>query len=313
MTMNLSRLLLLAAAVGALGACQPKASAPADTSPPVATVNGQPISRDLYEFYVKSVTGKTSADLPADIRGKLLDNLIHGEVIAQQAVKEGLDKSGDTTYILELSRLNVLGQAVGDHYLKDKAPTDAELRAEYDAYVASSPKNEYHARHILVATEPFAEKIVQRLGRGEKFEDLAKAESMDPSKSNGGDLSWIRPESVPPEFMKALESLKPGEYTKTPVQTTFGWHIVQLVETRPLTPQSFDQRKPRIQQELERKKFKDYIDDLMRTAQVTKTLDQGSPGTSANAAATAKPAPAAAPPPAPAPASAGAPAAAPKN
>lgn len=308
MTMNLSRLLLLAAAVGALGACQPKASAPADASPPVATVNGQPISRDLYEFYVKSVTGKTSADLPADIRGKLLDNLVHGEVIAQQAVKDGLDKSGDTGYILELSRLNVLGQAVGDHYLKDKTPTDAELRAEYDAYVAASPKNEYHARHILVATEPFAEKIVQRLGRGEKFEDLAKAESMDPSKSNGGDLSWIRPESVPPEFMKALETLKPGEYTKTPVQTTFGWHIVQLVETRPLTPQSFDQRKPRIEQELERKKFKDYVDELMRTAQVNKTLDQGASGA---ANAPAKPAPA--PAPAAAAAPAGAPAAAPKN
>ncbi|HUL47715.1 MAG TPA: peptidylprolyl isomerase [Steroidobacteraceae bacterium] len=310
MTMNLSRLLLLAAAMGALGACQPKASAPADSSPPVATVNGVPVSRDLYEFYVKSVTGKTSADVPADIRGKLLDNLVHGEVIAQQAVKEGLDKSGDTAYILELSRLNVLGQAVGDHYLKDKAPTDAELHAEYDAYVAAAPKNEYHARHILVATEPFAEKIVQRLGRGEKFEDLAKAESMDPSKSNGGDLSWIRPESVPPEFMKALESLKPGEYTKTPVQTTFGWHIVQLVETRPLTPQSFDQRKPRIEQELERKKFKDYIDDLMRTAQVNKMIDQGSASASAKAPAAA---PSAASAPAAAPAAAGAPAAAPRN
>src|ERR1700758_2710127 len=278
MTMKLSRPLLLVAAVGVLlGACQPKSSAPADTSPPVATVNGVPVSRDLYEFYVKSVTGKTSADLPADIRGKLLDNLVHGEVVAQQAVKEGLDKSGDAPYILELSRLNVLNQAVGDRYLKDKAPTDAELRAEYDAYVAAAPKTEYHARHILVATEPFAEKIIQRLGRGEKFEDLARVESMDPSKSNGGDLSWIRPESVPPEFMKALETLKPGEYTKAPVQTSFGWHIVQLVETRPLTAQSFEQRKPRIEQEIERKKFKDYIDELMRTAQVNKTPAPAAP------------------------------------
>ena len=318
MTMNLARLLLLAAAVGALSACAPKASAPADTSPPVATVNGQPISRDLYEFYVKSATGKTSAELPADIRGKLLDNLVHGEVIAQQAVKEGLDKSGDTGYVLELSRLNVLSQAVGDRYLKNKAPTDAELRAEYDAYVAAAPKSEYHARHILVATEPFAEKIIQRLGRGEKFEDLAKVESMDPSKSNGGDLSWIRPESVPPEFMKALESLKPGEYTKAPVQTTFGWHIVQLVEARPLTPQSYEQRKPRIQQDLERKKFKDYLDDLMRTAQVKKMLDQPSSGASSPAgpAPALAPAPAAAPVAAPAAAAApapAAPAAAPKN
>ncbi|HWW32836.1 MAG TPA: peptidylprolyl isomerase [Steroidobacteraceae bacterium] len=309
MITNLSRLLLLAAALAALGACQPKASAPADTSPAVATVNGVPVTRDFYEFYVKSVTGKNSAELSADIRGKLLDNMVRGEVIEQEAVRQGLDKNGDTAYILELSRLNVLGQAVGDRYLKDKKPTDAELHAEYDAYVAAAPKAEYHARHILVATEPFAEKVVQRLGRGEKFEDLAKAESMDPSKSNGGDLSWIRPESVPPEFMKALESLKPGEYTKTPVQTPFGWHVIELVETRPLAPQSFEQRKPRIEQEIERKKFKDYMDDLMRTAQVTKTLDQPAPGgTATPAAASAPAAPGGAPAAAPA-----APAAAPKN
>jgi len=303
MTTNLSRLLLLAAALGALGACQPKSStAPADSSPAVATVNGHPITRDFYEFYVKNVTGKTSAELTPDIRGKLLDNMVRGEVIAQEAVKQGLDKTGDTAYILELSRLNVLGQALGDRYLKDKKPTDAQLHAEYEAYVAAAPKNEYHARHILVATEPFAEKLVQRLARGEKFEDLAKAESMDPSKNSGGDLSWVRPEAVPPEFMKALESLKPGEYTKTPVQTPFGWHVIQLVETRPLSPQSFDQRKPRIEQELERKTFKDYLDELMRTAQVTKTLDQGAPGAAA--------APAAESPAAAAPAT---PAAAPKN
>jgi peptidyl-prolyl cis-trans isomerase C len=301
--MNLSRTLLLPAALAvALSACQPKASAPAadaDTSSTVATVNGQPISRDFYEYYVKSLSGKPSAELSADIRGKLLDNMVHGEVIAQEATRQGLDKSGDTPYILELSRLQLLGQALGEHYLKDKKPTDAEVHADYEAYVAAAPKLEYHARHILVATEPFAEKLVQRLEHGEKFEDLAKAESMDPSKSNGGDLSWIRPEQVPPEFMKAVAALKPGEYSKTPVQTPFGWHIVQLVETRPLAPQSFDDRKQRIEQELERKKFKDYVDELMRSAKITRTLDQGSAG-SAAAAPASPAAPAAASPAAPA-------------
>jgi peptidyl-prolyl cis-trans isomerase C len=285
MTMNLSRTLLVPAALGlALAACAPKASAPAaDTSPAVATVNGVSITRDFYEYYVKNLSGKTSAELPADTRGKLLDNLVHGEVIAQEASKEGLDKSGDTPYTLELSRLQLLSQALGEHYLKDKKPTDAEMHSEYEAYIAAAPKMEYHARHILVATEPFAEKLVQRLEHGEKFEDLAKAESMDPSKANGGDLSWIRPEQVPPEFMKAVAALKPGEYSKTPVQTPFGWHIVQLVETRPLPPQSFDDRKQRIESEIERKKFKDYVDELMRTAKVTRTLDQGPSGSAAPA------------------------------
>ncbi|HUO20392.1 MAG TPA: peptidylprolyl isomerase [Steroidobacteraceae bacterium] len=297
MTTNLTRTLLLPAALAlALAACQPKAGAPAagaDTSTAVATVNGQPISRDFYEYYVKSLSGKTSAELTPEIRDRLLDNMVHGEVIAQEATKEGLDKSGDTPYVLELSRLQLLGQALGEHYLKDKKPTDAEVHAEYEAYVAAAPKMEYHARHILVATEPFADKLVQRLERGEKFEDLAKVESMDPSKANGGDLGWIRPEQVPPEFMKAVAALKPGEYSKTPVHTPFGWHIVQLVETRPLAPQSFDDRKQRLESELERKKFKDYVDELMRTARITRTLDQGAAGSAAPAAAPPAAAPAA--------------------
>ena len=305
MTLKPLRLLLLAAALGGLAACPgPKSAAPADTSPPVATVNGVPIPRDLYEFYVKNATGgKSSAELSADVRDKLLDNLVKAELVSQEASKQGLDKTGDTSFILELSRLNVLEQAMSDRYLKDRKPTDAELRAEYDSDMAQAPKMEYRARHILVATEPFAEKVIQRLERGETFEDLAKVESMDPSKSNGGEIGWLRA-GVPPQLINALAGLKPGEYTKTPVQTSYGWHILQLEESRPVTPPPFEQAKPRVEQVVEGKKFRAYMDELMRTAKITKTLEP----TAAAAAPTIAPAPAAAQPPAaPAPAPAGTP------
>ena len=128
----------------------------------------------------------------------------------EEAAREGLDKGNDTQYLLELTRLNVLQQTVEQRYLKDRKPTDAELKAEYDSDMAQAPKMEYHAAHILVATEPFAEKVIQRLDRGEKFEDLAKVESMDPSKKNGGDLGWLRA-GVPPQLINALSGLKPGE------------------------------------------------------------------------------------------------------
>jgi len=307
MTMNPSRLLFLAAVFAALSACQPKSSAPTDPSPPVATVNGQPITRDFYEFYIKGISGKPSAELSAENRARALDNLIRAEVVAQEAARQGIDKSGDTAYYLELARLNVLQQAMSDRYLKDKQTTDAELRAEYETQVATMAKQEYHARHILVATEPFAQKIIDRLGRGEKFEDLAKAESMDSSKSTGGDLGWFTPDRMVPAFSAAVAQLKPGEYTRTPVQTQYGWHIIQLLETRPLTPPGFEQVKPRVEQMVQAKKFKAYMDDLMRNAKITKTLDQGGPaGATPGAAAPAASAPTApaapATPPAPAPA-----------
>src|SRR5690242_18319690 len=122
--MNHSRFLPAAialAVLAALAACQPKpAVQPTDNSPPVATVDGFPISHDFYEFYIKGATGgKASADLPPQQRTLALDNLIRARVVAEEAAKEGLDKSGDTVYLLELTRLNVLQQAVQERYLKD--------------------------------------------------------------------------------------------------------------------------------------------------------------------------------------------------
>jgi peptidyl-prolyl cis-trans isomerase C len=296
--MNPVRILLLALTLAALSACQPKSAAPAagDTSPPVATVNGEPISRDFYEFYIKGISGKSSADLTAEQRGEALDRLIRAELVADEADKQGFDKSGDTVYLMQLSRLNLLQQALSDHYLKDKKPTDEELRAEYQTFLDKVPKLEYHTRHILVATEPFAEKVISRLQAGEKFEDLAKVESMDTSKNQGGDLGWITPDRVVPDFARALVQLKPGEYTQKPVQTQYGWHIIKLEETRPLTPPTFEQLKPRLVQVVEAKKFKAYTDELMKNAQIVKLIDQA-PATAPEAAPATTPgaAPAAAP------------------
>jgi peptidyl-prolyl cis-trans isomerase C len=297
--MNHSRVFLLALALTALAACQPKTAttAAAPTSPPVATVNGVPISRDFYDFYIKGMSGKSSGELSPEQRALALDNLIHAELVGQQAEKDGLDKSGDTAYLLEISRLNVLQQAASERYLKDKKPSDQELRAEYDTQVAKLPKEEYHARHILVATQPFAQKIVERLQKGEKFEDLARTQSMDSSKQNGGDLGWFGIDHMPQEFAAVIVTLKPGEYTHTPVQTQYGWHVIQLVATRPLTPPPFEQVKPRLSQMVEARKFRAYMDDVAKNAKIEKFLDQPAPGSAAPAAA----APAAAAPAAAAP------------
>ncbi|HLQ08700.1 MAG TPA: peptidylprolyl isomerase [Steroidobacteraceae bacterium] len=297
--MNHSRHLMIAT-LAALGACQPKSGVTtADSSPPVATVNGSPIGRDFYEFYIKGITGKASAELTPQQRELALDNLIRARLVEEEALKEGLDKGTDTSSMLELSRLNVLQQAVSDRYLKDRKPSEQELRAEYETQISSTPKQEYHARHILVATEPFADKLVTRLDKGEKFDALAKQESMDSSKSNGGDLGWFTPDRMVPEFAGAVMALKAGEYTHKPIQTQYGWHIIQLLDTRELTPPPFDQVRARLEQIVQNKKFHSYSDELMRNAKVEKLLDKPVPQAGASAAApkpaAETPAPAAAP------------------
>lgn len=275
------------AVLAALTACQPRSgtdTAAANAGPPVATVDGQPIGRDLYEFYVKGIAGKPSSELAQDQRDQALENLVRAQLISEEADKEGLTKDTNTASLLELSRMNVLQQALSEKYLKDKKATEQELRAEYETQVSSMARLEYHARHILVATSGFADKIVKDLEKGAKFEDVAKRESMDSSKDNGGDLGWFTPDRMVKPFSDAVLALKAGEYTHMPVQTQYGWHIIKLEETRDLSPPPFDSVKQRLEQVVQTKKFKTYVDGLMKTAKVEKKLEPVAPAATAPAA-----------------------------
>lgn len=245
-------------------------AAPGDK--PVATVNGTNISRDTYDYYVRNTAGKPPSELTADQRNQLLDNLVRGEVVAQQAQKEGLDKTGDTHSLLTLSRLQILEQAGAEHYLQNRKPTDAELQAMYKQQVDAMPKTQYHARHILVANQAEAQQIIEQLKKGAKFEDLAKKDSIDPgSKNQGGDLGWFSPSNMVKPFADAVMALQKGQITPQPVQTQYGWHVIQLIDTRETPVPPFDQVKDRVTQLVQQKKFRAYQDDLLKTAKVEKS------------------------------------------
>jgi peptidyl-prolyl cis-trans isomerase C len=131
-------------------------------------------------------------------------------------------------------------------------------------------KNEYHAEHILVPTKEKAEQLIKKLKGGAKFEDVAKAESTDGSKTNGGDLGWFTLARMVKPFGDAVKTLKKGETTPEPVQTQFGWHIIKLVDTRDVTPPPFDQVKPQVTKQLIQKELIAYVDDLKKNAKIEK-------------------------------------------
>ena len=285
--------ILVLCLVAAVAACQPQGTAPGSTtapaaaastttsapaasagsSTPVAIVNGAPINRDFFDFYAKGVAGKNSiTDLTPEQKQQALDTLIRAKVIEQEANKEGLDKDAATSSLLELARLNVLQQAVSDRYLKDKKPTEQEARAEYETQVGQLAHQEYHVDHILVATEQFARKLIGELEKGANFSELAKRESMDPSKPNGGDIGWLTPDRIMKPFADAMVSLKKGEYTHKPVQTQYGWHIIRVDDVRDVQPPAFDQVHQRLDQVVQAKKFKAFTDGLMKNAQIEKKL-----------------------------------------
>jgi peptidyl-prolyl cis-trans isomerase C len=275
----MKRHLLLGAWVlssAALVACQksaeqssPAADAPGSTT--VATIDGKPISGELLDEFSRVQTRKPASELTDEQRKELLGQLIHLELTADAAVKSGLDKQPGNVARVEISRLNVLAEAALKEHLKGKEPTEQELRAEYETQVAAMSKLEYRARHILVATEDFAKSIIEQLNKGADFAALARKESMD-SPKNAGELGWFSPAQMVPEFSAAVTSLKKGEITQKPVQTKYGWHVIQLEETRDVTPPDYEEVKGRLGQMVTNKKLQTYMEELKKTAKIEEKI-----------------------------------------
>ncbi len=241
--------------------------------PAVATINGTPISRVEYDIYLKSLLrGRPNADLTTDQKNQVLDELISMQVLASQGLKDGVEKDPDVSAQLDVVRMRVLADAESAKYLKDKDPTDADLHTEYDSAIAAMDKTEYHARHILVATKEKGEAAIKKIKGGAKFEDVAKAESTDSSKANGGDLGWFTLTRMAKPFGDAVKGLKKGEMTSAPVQTQFGWHVIKLEDTRETAPPPFEQVKQQVSNGVVQKKLQAYVDSLKKNAKIDKSL-----------------------------------------
>lgn len=232
------------------------------------TVNGKAIPNARIDMLVKErvPAGQTA---PAELRSAITDDLVNREVIAQEAIRKGLDKGADIQQQIELARQSVLVRAFLSDYVKAHPVTDAAIQAEYDRVKAQAGSKEYHARHILVGTEAEAKAIIAKLAKGEKFDALAKANSKDPgSKDNGGDLGWFTPAAMVKPFADAVAGMQKGDTTKTPVQTQFGWHVIRLDDVRATKFPTLDEVKARIKQGLEQQEVQKAVAELRKSAKV---------------------------------------------
>ena len=270
-TLTAFAFVMTACGKGQAPAAPEKAAAPA--TPPVASIDGAPISRTEYDIYLKSLLrGRPATELTTEQKAQVLDELINMQLLASQGVKDAVDKDPDVSAQLDVVRMRVLADAESAKYLKDKDPTDAELHAEYDTAVAAMDKTEYHARHILLASKEAAEAAIKKIKGGAKFEDVAKAESTDSSKANGGDLGWFTLTRMAKPFGDAVKGLKKGEMTPAPVQTQFGWHVIKLEDTRETAPPPFEQVKQQVGNGVVQKKLQAYVETLKKTAKIEKSL-----------------------------------------
>lgn len=245
-------------------------AAPASTGAAVATVNGTPISPAKFDFLLKQSLQQGQPDTP-ELRKSLRDKLIAEEIVAQAAVKSGLDKSADVLTQLDLVRQTVLIRAYLQDYIKNNPLGDDAVKAEYEKIKSQMGDKEYHARHILVEKEAEAKEIIAKLKKGEKFDKLAE-KSKDPgSKAKGGDLGWAAPGNFVPEFSAAMTKLQKGQYTTEPVKSQFGWHIIRLEDARTMQAPPFDEVKQNLRQRLQQQQIDTMISDLRAKAKVEET------------------------------------------
>ena len=190
---------------------------------------------------------------------------------------------------IENAERMMLSQAAAEAFIETAQVSDEEAKKEYDQEVGAMQNTEYRARHILVDSEAEAKDIIAKLAKGEKFEALAKKYSKDPgSKDKGGELGWFNPKQMVESFSKAVMALNNGDTTQAPVQSQFGWHVINREESRDQPPAPFDAVKDQLKGMLQTKKLQDKIGDLQSKAKIERKLPAASASPAAPAADAAK-------------------------
>lgn len=234
----------------------------------IAIVNGKPVPKQRAEA-LKQQVERSGRPVTPDVEAQIKEEVIAREIFMQEAKKRGLEASADYKAQMELARQTILIRELFSDFQKKNAVTDAEIKAEYDKFVAANGGKEYKASHILVEKEDEAKAVIDALQKGGKFEEIAKKQSKDPgSGARGGDLDWASPSSYVAEFTEALVKLEKGKLTLTPVKSQFGWHIIRLDDVRQAELPKLDEVKPQIAQQLQQQKLGKFQEDLRAKARV---------------------------------------------
>ena len=266
---RLNRLVLIFAVTLLLIACNEENNASSTESADVpadqiaAKVNGTIISKNDVALF-KQLKGNPQVD-----DKQLVEEIVATELLKQQAVKAGIADKEDVRFQLKLQESETLARMLMREKFGGVKFSDEELKAEYEKQVNSKDALEYKASHILLKTEDEAKAVIEALRAGGDFAELAKERSTGPTGPKGGDLGWFQATSMVPPFADAVKGMNNGDVSTTPVQTQFGWHVIQLNDTRELPKPEFESVKEQVQQSLLREAINNYIKEIRESSEIT--------------------------------------------
>jgi peptidyl-prolyl cis-trans isomerase C len=234
--------------------------ASADT---IFTVNGVNVDSAVVDIYFEGrLGGRPPSSATPEEREALIGELRDIYLLATQSHVAELAKDPVVAAQIDLQRYAILAQTAAADFYSGVSVTEEELLEVYAEQVELSPPLQFKARHILVETQGEATDIITKLDEGGNFEQLATDNSVGPSGPNGGDLGWFSPDQMVAPFSDAVAALDDGEYTSTPVQTEFGWHVILREESRETEAPTFDSVRDNIEQVIQQNKFQAYLEQL---------------------------------------------------
>ena len=267
---------LLAFALTSLPLAATAQDSAAGEDPAVATVNGEPILR--------SEVLAAASNLPAQYQGQLaalypllVQRLVDMKLLGLAAEAAGLAGDAEVERRLDRQRSAIMREVYVERMVEETA-TEAALKARYETFIEENPaEGEVSARHILLENEADAQKVIADLDAGGVFADLARERSKGPSSGQGGDLGFFTKADMVPEFSEAAFALEPGQYTKEPVQTQFGWHVILVEDRRSQEAPSFEEMENQLRSKLAEETVREAISALRADATI-EMLDQAAPG-----------------------------------
>jgi len=245
-------------------------AATASANQPLAVVNGVALPQ-IFASFVRQARMNRNSPPEALTEESIREYVITAELMAQEAIRRGLANGPTLQAAIEFQKKELLRKALIEDFLRDHPIDEADVLAEYNKAKAKAGSTEYRPSHILLGSEQEAKTVIAKLTSGKKkakFEDLAKKESKDSSAGKGGDLGWVLPSNLAPEFANTMTKLKTGEISKKPVQTKFGWHVIRMQEIRSLDIPEFDKLKQRIAGQMQQLQLRKYVVELRAGAKV---------------------------------------------
>jgi peptidyl-prolyl cis-trans isomerase C len=239
--------------MGTAGAAPAVPAAAAGSAPFAVMVNGVALPPQRAEYLLQQELARGAVDTP-QLRSVLREALIDQALMAQAAVKTGLDKQAPVVTQLDLARQSVLVQAWQRQVLQGIQISDADLKQEYQQQVQTLGNEQVRLRHVLLANEKLALQVQVKLQAGTDFDTLAKQYSGDAGTREQGGLSdWLPEGRLDPAIVSAIHDLKAGKLAVAPVKTEAGWQIIKLEERRPFVAPAMDKVESQLRQAIARR------------------------------------------------------------